>query len=366
MATLDDILGGSGGTPPPKGSQEWHEQQGNGTSSPSPKGSKEWVEQNSGNNATPPAPAVKPVTVEQTKTIPTPPAQESLSYADLYKKLNPYTPPTEEELAKEKKKQKREQIFNAIGDGISAFANLYFTTQYAPNMYSKGNNLTGRAQVRYDKLMKDREEKNEKYYTGLWRAMQADDRKAEVDRAWQRQLGIDEYNRKRNDAKDERDRQLFDLNVQLQEQKISATEAEAKRKGIEAKYAEELAKAKVDTEKARGKAQSASASASSARAKYYNEGGGNGSKYYGNFDGKDYKTKADYDEAVTAAANELGIAVTEEQPDGMDAFMNPKTKTVRRPISEVAAEVNKKRKEKKANPMGGKKSNNGKKKNPMS
>ena len=69
---------------------------------------------------------------------------------------------------------------------------------------------------------------------------------------------------------------MFDLNIQLQNHKITAAEADAKRKGIEAKYAEEFEKAKVDTEQARGGAQRASASASRARANYYNEGGGSG------------------------------------------------------------------------------------------
>ena len=96
------------------------------------------------------------------------------------------------------------------------------------------------------------------------------------ERKWQRQLGLDDYNRIRNDAKEERDRQMFELNLQLQGNKISASEAEAKRKGIEAKYAEELEKARLETEKAKAGASKASASASNARAEYYNRGGGSG------------------------------------------------------------------------------------------
>ncbi len=120
-----------------------------------------------------------------------------MSYADMFKKLNPYTPPTEEELEKEKKRQKRELMFAAIGDGITALANLFFTTQYAPNMYSGKNTLSERAQVRYDRLKKERDENNAAYSNGLMRAMQADERKAEADRAWQRTLGIDAQERQR-------------------------------------------------------------------------------------------------------------------------------------------------------------------------
>ena len=187
---------------------------------------------------------------------------ENMSNIDLFKVLNPYTPPTAEELEKEKKKQKRDQIFAAIGDGISALSNLFFTTQYAPNMYTGKNTMSERTKVRYDKLMKEREGKEKEYYEGLMKAKIADEEGDDRKRKWQRLLRLDDYNRMRNDAKEERDRQLFELNLQLQGNKISASEADAKRKGIEAKYAEELEKARLETEKA--------------KVRYYNRGGGSG------------------------------------------------------------------------------------------
>ena len=128
MATMDDILGNGGSTPPPKGSKEWHEQQQDASSTSSPaKGTQEWAEKQSA--------AAPVVTGSKPETTATPPTKQSevngggLSYAELYKKLNPYKQPTDEELAKERKKQKRDQIFAAIGDGISALSNLFFTTQ---------------------------------------------------------------------------------------------------------------------------------------------------------------------------------------------------------------------------------------------
>lgn len=277
MATYDDILGNGGGTPFPKGSKEWHEQQQDGSSAPPPvKGTQEWVEQKAAT-----APVVTAPKPDTTTTPPPPTKQEgsdggALSYAELFKKLNPYTPPTDEELAKEKKKQKRDQIFAAIGDGISALSNLYFTTQGAPNMYSGKNTASERLQVRYDRLMKERNENARAYLSGLFGAMQADDVKARDDRNWRHQLAREKRADAIADAKEKRDNQIFDLNVKLQNNKISASEAEAKRKGIEAKYAEELEKARLETEKAKAGASKASASASNARAEYYNRGGGSG------------------------------------------------------------------------------------------
>ena len=210
MATLDEILGGSppdSGGHAPKGSQEWAEQNsgenagGSGGSTP-PKGSQEWAEQNSGENAP----------VSSSPTAPTQPGAKSKpssgagapasgggggGYEELFKKLNPYTPPTAEELEKERKREKRAQIIAAIGDGITALSNLFFTTQYAPNMYDGKNTISTANKVRYDKLVKDREEKNTAYYNALMRARQADEDAAHRERSWQRQLGLDQEARDR-------------------------------------------------------------------------------------------------------------------------------------------------------------------------
>lgn len=316
MATMDDILGNGGGTPPPKGSKEWHEQQQDAPSVSSPaKGTQKWTEQQAAAAPIPSAPQIpasqknmpptsggtsgenvqtsSPVEIKTGQQVPvnhgkvvrefgdgvhafmedgtirtsgfagyTYSTPENMSNIDLFKVLNPYTPPTAEELEKEKKKQKRDQIFAAIGDGISALSNLFFTTQYAPNMYTGKNTMSERTKVRYDKLMKEREGKEKEYYEGLMKAKIADEEGDDRKRKWQRLLRLDDYNRMRNDAKEERDRQLFELNLQLQGNKISASEADAKRKGIEAKYAEELEKARLETEKA--------------KVRYYNRGGGSG------------------------------------------------------------------------------------------
>ncbi len=340
MATLDDILGNEGGdgggTPAPKGSQEWHEQQENNPpASPPAKGTQEWAEQNSGNNApttTPvstPAPKKEPQATTSTTTTTQPSEGGGMSYADMFKKLNPYTPPTEEELEKEKKRQKRELMFAAIGDGITALANLFFTTQYAPNMYSGKNTLSERAQVRYDKLKKERDENNAAYANGMQRAMQADERKAEADRAWQRTLGLDEENRAWKQKQ-------WDYKVQQDEdEKAHQTERE---KIADERYEEEK---RVEGERWQKNFDENKRQTNQS----YNRGGN--SKYYGNFEGKDYKTEADYNAAVTTIAQELGIPVTEEQSDGVDGMNNPKTKTVRRPIPEVVADIAAKRKEKK-------------------
>lgn len=50
-----------------------------------------------------------------------------------------FHPMTSEELENQKKNRKKELIVGAIGDGISAFANLFFTTKGAPSAYKSNN-----------------------------------------------------------------------------------------------------------------------------------------------------------------------------------------------------------------------------------
>lgn len=106
-------------------------------------------------------------------------------------------PKTKEEMAAEEKKYKRQQLFNAIGDGLSALSNLYFTTQGAPNMYNGNNTMSERARVRYDKLVKDNRDNAWRYTQAKMKARQADAENAHRERSWHRQLGLDQEARDR-------------------------------------------------------------------------------------------------------------------------------------------------------------------------
>ena len=215
----------------------------------------------------------------------TPKQPKRMSYEEMFKMLNPYQPPTKEELEKEKKKQKREQIFAAIGDGISALSNLYFTTKGAPNMYIGANNASERTRVRWDKLAAERNANMTAYINGLMRARQADDAYNDNERAWARQIGLDKIKQARDaaadaraEAQEKRDAEMHDLNKQLMDNKITQAEYDAKKAEVEAKYAPLFEQSKIDRNNAAAGASNASASASRARARYYDRGGGSGSK----------------------------------------------------------------------------------------
>lgn len=196
--------------------------------------------------------AVQPAPAQQEE----PQQPKRLSYEEMFRQLNPYKPPTQEELEKERKKQRREQIFAAIGDGISALSNLYFTTQYAPNMYSGRNTASQRVKDRWDKLAADRNANMTAYINGLMRARQADDAYNDNERQWARQLGLDKIKQQRDaaadaraEAKAQQDKEMHDLNVKLRNNQITKSEYDAKKAEVEAKYAEKQQEATLEQKK---------------------------------------------------------------------------------------------------------------------
>lgn len=127
-------------------------------------------------------------------------APTRMSYTDMFTKLSSYQPPTQEELENERKKEKREKVFSAISNGISALSNLYFTTKYAPNMYRHENSQSVKTENKWEKLRANRDAQQNAYIRNLMFAQQADDDRKDKDRAWMRQLGIDLYNQEKDAA----------------------------------------------------------------------------------------------------------------------------------------------------------------------
>lgn len=189
-----------------------------------------------------------PVTEQQTA-----PEGKKLSYVELFQQMSPYKPPTPEELEKERKKQKREAIFAAIGEGISAMSNLYFTTQYAPNAFNPSKGMAATTKARFDQLKKDREQNQREYMEGFMRAMRWDVDGARDERNWnhtiEREKVTDRYKAAadaRAQAKADRDAAMAQLRMDLMQGRIDQQEAAAEAKRIEADYAEAYWQSRID------------------------------------------------------------------------------------------------------------------------
>lgn len=128
-------------------------------------------------------------------------SKKSVTYKELYESLNPKPDP--EQLKKDLKRQRTRNIIAALGDGISAMANLHYTTKGAPSMYDGKNTMTAASQARYDKIMQDYKDNLAAYRQGRMKAEQMDQemqwRKDQADQAqdnWGKQFDANEEARK--------------------------------------------------------------------------------------------------------------------------------------------------------------------------
>lgn len=157
---------------------------------------------------------VKPETLDVDGKIKPIPA--TLSYADMYKRLNIYTPPTAEELEAERRKQKRDMTLAAIGNGLNAFHQAYANARGVKPI-AENVSLTGKVRDRYEKLKKERDALSREYANGLLRATQMDQQQEN----WRDTFKYNKERDEKSDAwrKSEADRQQGNLDRQFNYQK---------------------------------------------------------------------------------------------------------------------------------------------------
>lgn len=197
---------------------------------------------------------------------------------------------SEEDRRKRERKEKARQLISAVGDGISAMSNIYFTSQYAPDMYTGRKSMADAAAAQIEKARAEREKNTDQYMRfslGLGKELGDRDktlRELEAD-AERRKIAAEEAARKRKEHE-----WLAALQPDKQrEQKGKADKAEqnAITAQAEADIAPELQTAKLETERARK--GSLDASAANSRASAAAHGRSNVSEYRGL--GKDGKLR---------------------------------------------------------------------------
>lgn len=301
--------------------EEEYEQSQDTTPVDPPKGSADWAGQNSGDNAPElkPTPNPAPGTLEayeaqQTvtpptggaSTTPTPPqpAEAPAASTDTEHQtpaLSPEQqqrvdatagtdrqiktiqdwmdseenrPETPEQRKKRERREKSKRIIAAVSDGISALSNLFFTTQYAPNMYNheKGS-MTTAVGKRLDQLKAERENKRDQYLNFSLKLGDLENQRA----ATLRELEAQQERQKLAREKAQREAEAHGWLAALQpdkqrEQKGKADRAEQEAivAQAEAEAAPEMQRAKLATERARKGSLDASAANSRASAAAHN------------------------------------------------------------------------------------------------
>lgn len=271
-----------------------------------------------------------------------------LSLKELLEKLNPYEQPTEGEIQQERKRQRRSAVFSAIGDGIAALSNLYFTTRHAPNAYDPSQSLSGKAYERYEKLRKEREANNLSYINAYINAAKADDlqairqQNADANEAYrksqaEKNAAIAKAQEEVATARAKKDAaatalaekkleyliQGWPLDYAIKKAQLDLTQAQGKKAQVEADNAQQEADDDYAVAMATVGQHEGSATSSS--------GGG---KAHGTFLGVPYGSKADYDKAVLAYARQHGIPLTYMRKSGVAGLGETQTE---RSIAELAA-----------------------------
>lgn len=183
-------------------------------------------------------------------------------------------PETPEQRKKRERREKSKRIIAAVSDGISALSNLFFTAQYAPNMYNheKGS-MTTALNKRLDQLKAEREKKRDQYLNFSLKLGDLETQRAATLRELEAQQERQKLAREKAQREAEKHGWLAALQPdKLREQKGKADRAEQEAITAQAKAeaAPELQQAKLATERARKGSLDASAANSRASAAAHN------------------------------------------------------------------------------------------------
>lgn len=115
-------------------------------------------------------PSVPIVKKEESK-----PQPKQLSYADMYKMLNPELNETAEQRANREKKERTKARIAALGDGLRALSNIYFATKGAKVVHNPESDMTKAVNKRKAYMDAQREKNRASWLAGYQRALALDE-----------------------------------------------------------------------------------------------------------------------------------------------------------------------------------------------
>lgn len=162
-------------------------------------------------------PKITPKTTDTAPSTTTPATEgeEYHTYRDILAKLAPQT--SEEDKKKQMRRERRKAIVGALGDGLSALSNLYFTTKGAPDQGLKPG-LTESAKKRMDDLRAQWQKEKDKYQDLMLKGLEMDREQGN----W-----LKSYELQKNE--EERKQKTFEQELPLLEKKVQAAEEELKK-----------------------------------------------------------------------------------------------------------------------------------------
>lgn len=138
------------------------------------------------------------------------PQAKQLSYADMYKMLNPEQEETAEQKEGREKKERTKARIAAIGDGLRALSNIYFSTKGAKVVHNPESDITKVVNKRKEYMDAQREKNRAAWLAGYQRAMALDEEARKNDLTLAEQIRYHDMQNENNKTKNDQGQQRID------------------------------------------------------------------------------------------------------------------------------------------------------------
>ena len=232
------------------------------------------------------------------------PQSKQLSYADMYKMLNPEREETAEQKANRERKERTKARIAALGDGLRALSNIYFSTKGARVVHNPESDMTKVVNKRKEYMDAQREKNRAAWLAGYQRAMALDEEARKNDLTLAEQIRYHDMMNENNKTKNDQGQQRIDQgNRRLDLSKMKYdTDADYKKSVLTIKKA--LADGQISHWQAQEAIQRMNADTGRIRANKSGSGGSRKSSYSGEVD--EYMDLMEKDpEGMAEAAREV-------------------------------------------------------------
>lgn len=165
-------------------------------------------------------------TAPSTDATPSTEGEEFRSYRDILAKYAPLT--SDEEKKKQMRREKRNAIIGALGDGLSALSNLYFTTKGAPDQGLKPG-MTDAAKKRMDDLRAKWQAEKDKYQDLMLKGLEMDREQGNWLKSYELQKNADKRAQKELSLKEEeweKKKPILEQELEKNKQELAKLERE--------------------------------------------------------------------------------------------------------------------------------------------
>lgn len=232
------------------------------------------------------------------------PQPKQLSYADMYKMLNPEHEETAEQKANREKKERTKARIAALGDGLRALSNIYFATKGAKVVHNPESDMTKVVNKRKAYMDALREKNQASWLAGYQRALALDEEARKNNLTLAEQMRYHNMQNEINKVKNDQGQQRIDQgNRRLDLSKMKyQTDADYKKAVLDIKKA--LADGQISHWQAQEAIQRMNAETGRLRANKSGSGGSRTGSYSGEVD--EYMDLMEKDpEGMAEAAREV-------------------------------------------------------------